>query len=361
MNKNIKNIIAMPSSERREVFDSGARCMSVSGELSPKLIEKDFWVCAVLDAMFNNISPEYEHDELFLFKGGTSLSKCFNKIDRFSEDIDIVVSRQFLGFSGESDPLSPDGKFDSKNKQRKAIEALAVACSEYILGDFKRQLEAIFPMANITLDDSDMTTLHVEYPSCYSKKDYIRSAVKIEAGAKSAVIPSAHETVEPYISRLPDLNLNLTISGIHSISPERTFMDKLLILHGWNKGVLSDLSRLPNPENRLSRHYYDVAKLWDSELTTDVLLMEDLFTDVREHNVISGFNRKWMETKDVTLQTLDIRPNSDLIKVLKRDYSLMQSMLFGDVPKFDWILETIDSLDTTIKARNKSLLQNTLS
>ena len=134
INKDVLKIINAADADRLALFESTADEMDVTGEL----IEKDFWVCAVLDVMFNVISPEYKGDELFLFKGGTSLSKCFNKINRFSEDIDIVVSRQFLGFHGENDPLAIGHNFPSKNKRKAAIKKLVEACSTYITVGLKR-------------------------------------------------------------------------------------------------------------------------------------------------------------------------------------------------------------------------------
>lgn len=350
MNQSILKIINATDADRILLFSVAADKMDVRGVL----IEKDFWVCVVLDVMFNTISPEYKDDELFLFKGGTSLSKCFNKVDRFSEDIDIVVSRRFLGFHGDNDPLSVDHGFPSQNKRRAAINSLAEACSSYVTVELKARLEKELPGVTIELDPKDPTTLHVNYPSVYPElgNEYVRRAVKVEAGAKSEVIPSDSKTVRPYISDHTDLGLDLTVSGINTILPERTFLDKLLILHGWNIGVKDSLDRLPNPENRLSRHYYDVAMLWNSELKPNVLEMEDLLESVRSHNIHSGFARAWMKTKEVTFHTLEIVPNKDLIQVLRRDYKLMSdAMMFGDIPSFDWIVESISDLDAAMKLK----------
>ena len=133
-------------------------------------MEKDFWVCLVLNVIYNQL-PE-RHPRL-LFKGGTFLSKVFGLIKRFSEDIDLVVHRDSLGFEGERDPTVVSNL--SKKKRKILFEKLRVACSSYILGDLQtaltRRIDEIVDGCHVCpdVDDVDRQTLFIEYPTLVSE------------------------------------------------------------------------------------------------------------------------------------------------------------------------------------------------
>lgn len=122
--------ITLPSSRRRILCDEAS---AVTG-LSAQAIEKDYWICWTLRHLFSIHGLEGS----LIFKGGTSLSKAWQLIERFSEDIDIVVGRGFLEFRGDNDPERDPGK-----KQRgKRIDALKSAGSDYGLNRLARELTA---------------------------------------------------------------------------------------------------------------------------------------------------------------------------------------------------------------------------
>ncbi len=183
------SFLGLPEQDRRDAFAVAARRL----DTVPGYVEKDFWVCLVLDALFNRL-PE-DHPKL-LFKGGTSLSKVFGLIRRFSEDIDLVVHRDGLGFAGERDPTIAAGL---SNKRRSALfDELAEACGRYVQGDLKAVLmAAVGALAEeCTLeadpDDPGGQTLLVAYPTLYPGADaaYVPPRVKIEAGARSPSSPA---------------------------------------------------------------------------------------------------------------------------------------------------------------------------
>ena len=182
------SFLALPDRDRRDVFAAAANRL----DTVPVYVEKDFWVCLVLDALFNRLPAG--HPKL-LFKGGTSLSKAFGLIRRFSEDIDLVVHRDALGFAGERDPTTAAGL---SNKRRSALfDELAGACGAYVLDDLKAALTGL--MGGLTEgcaigpdpDDAGGQTLLVAYPTLYPGGDasYVPPRVKIEAGARSALEP----------------------------------------------------------------------------------------------------------------------------------------------------------------------------
>ncbi|MDE0332756.1 MAG: nucleotidyl transferase AbiEii/AbiGii toxin family protein [Nitrospinae bacterium] len=210
------------------MFEAVARRLGTS----PSYVEKDFWVCFVLDVLYNGLPGG--HPKL-LFKGGTSLSKAFGLIERFSEDTDLVIYRDGLGFEGDRDPTIAR---DLSSKRRSALfRELTVACSDYILGDFKaaltRSIDAKVEGCRILPDEDDDSRqmLFIEYPTLYPSGDvsYVSPRVKIEAGARSALDPNLICTVNPYISdELPDWSFD--VDGIRTLVAERTYWEKLLIL-----------------------------------------------------------------------------------------------------------------------------------
>src|SRR6202051_1253228 len=206
MNPAFPAFLAATAEKPHDAFLGAARRLGTTAQN----VEKDFWVCWTLDALFNGAAADGPR---LLFKGGTSLSKAFGLISRFSEDIDITVFRDDLGQSADVAALDAlSGK-----KRRARLDAIRNACQTYIAGplteQFTRCATSIIPDARFRLEpdpeDKDGQTLLFWYPAVTATTgDYIRSAVKIEFGAKSALDPHVAATVTPYVAQdLPDLNL----------------------------------------------------------------------------------------------------------------------------------------------------------
>lgn len=219
MNAAFREVIAAGEDAQRDLF------LATAGRLGTAVqnVEKDFWVCWTLDALFNGLPAGSPH---LLFKGGTSLSKSFALIDRFSEDIDITVFRNDLGEAASVEELEA---LSGKNR-RARLDAIKAACQTYIAGPLLTDIAALAANAmtaaqiggercRVELDatDADQQTLLLWYPAATAAGDeYIRSAVKIEGGAKSATDPNVLTTVTPYVADdLPDLDL--TVGGITTV------------------------------------------------------------------------------------------------------------------------------------------------
>ena len=195
-------------------------------------IEKDFWVCWTLNTLYHRLPTSGPR---LLFKGGTSLSKAYGLINRFSEDIDVTVFRDDLGHPGSTAEIAA-----LSNKKRKAaLDAIAADCSLYIttelLSTVAEALEAdTGGTGRVEVDDGDPSarTLLVWYPRVdASETGYVQAAVKIESGAKSALDPNRPVTITPYIDA--DLEaLDLRVPDVTTIHAERTFWDKIVIAHG---------------------------------------------------------------------------------------------------------------------------------
>ena len=177
------SFLALPDQGKRDVFEAAASRL----DTLPSYVEKDLWVCLVLEALYNRLPDGHPR---LLFKGGTSLSKAFGLIRRFSEDIDLVVYRNDLGFAGDGDPTVAD---ELSNNERNALfEKLKEACSRYIVGDLAAELttlmDEIAEGCRVVPDenDGDQQTLLIEYPTQYHSGGgaYVAPRVKLEAGSK---------------------------------------------------------------------------------------------------------------------------------------------------------------------------------
>lgn len=337
------NFLAIPARDRREMFENAAERLKTSAAN----VEKDFWVCLVLDALYHRLPARHPR---LMFRGGTSLSKAFGLIQRFSEDVDLTVYRGDLGFTDQRDPTVAD----ISNTKRKALfEELRAACSAYVLDDLKGALEEALgetaPGCRVVPDESDGTeqTLLVRYPSLYPSAAgaYVLPQVKLEGGARSALTPSRPRSVAPYIADdLPEHGLQ--VDGIDTIAPERTFLDKLLVLHGLHCGY-REKDRLPQANSRVSRHYYDFAVISGTDTGRAALADTALLDDVRGHSMIA-FRQAWKRLDEAVPGTVRLAPQPELRAVLEQDYAAMRDMMFGDAPDFGWVVEQTRAVEAAV-------------
>ena len=349
MNVGFLRVIAAAPEDRRGLF------LATANRLGTPLqnVEKDFWVSWVLDLLF---SGRDAGEPRLLFKGGTSLSKAYGLISRFSEDIDITVFREDIGQDIEVGDL--EGL--SGKQQRLRLEAIKQACQAYIQGTLKerlnRQIEAAFREVGVSLarrgrvvqdpDDPDQQTLLVRYPSVSTDAgEYVKSTVKIEAGAKSALDPHRSAAIQPYVAEeMPAASL--VVPDIVTIDAERTFWDKVVILHGlrrWHdkRGVLRQQG------HRVSRHYYDIYKLTRSPVGQQAATDRALALDCVRH-ALMFFNSTDLDLLHAQPGSFAITPAPEMADALRRDYQAMTGMIFGDVPDFAEILEAIRQLEHVI-------------
>lgn len=347
MNADFNTAIAASEKERRDLFVGAATRLGTAVQN----VEKDFWVAWVLDALFNGLQPGGPR---LLFKGGTSLSKAFCLISRFSEDIDITVFRQDLGQPVEVEELEAlSGK-----KRRARLDEIRAACQQYIAGPLSEQLQAIAGAAigegNFKLeldpDDKDGQCLLFWYPAAAVQPkpgDYIRSAVKIESGAKSALDPHVAASVTPYVAQ--DLaNLNLQVGNITTVRPERTFWDKVMILHGLRQWH-SKRGELRHAGQRVSRHYYDVYRLIQADPGNAWRTDRALAADCARHA------RMFFGSPDLGLETaaaggFTLVPDEAMRTPLAKDYEAMAGMIFGEVPALADVLTAVAELESALNA-----------
>jgi hypothetical protein len=324
-------VLQLGPRQRAELFTETARRIGMDAVI----IEKDFWVCWTLQELFR-LPQIGEH---LIFKGGTSLSKVFKVIQRFSEDIDVSIDRAFLGFGGANEP---EKGTSNKDKQRR-IEALGTACQQKITTGLHPALETAV-QAKVRADDQwslrvdkedpDGQNLLFDYPSSFAPNavGYIRRAVKIEPGARADHWPCETKSVTPYVAEAFAQGFKEPSCAIKVLAVERTFWEKATILHA----EFHRPSDKATPE-RFSRHYCDFHELIRKGVDRTAMAKPELLTRVAEHKHLF-FKSSWAKYGEATRGSLRIAPPELRLKALRDDYAKMQQMFFGEPPSFDDIV-----------------------
>lgn len=333
MNADFASLLGASAADRRDVFLTAARRLGTTEQN----IEKDFWVCWVLDVLFNG--PLAAGGPRLLFKGGTSLSKAFGLIERFSEDIDVTVFRDDLGQAASVQDLEA-----LSGKQRcRRLDAIRDTCGEYVRGPMRAVVaeaaqawaDPAPPQVRVEIDaaDRDGQTLLFWYPSVTAPAEdaYVRPVVRIESGAKSALDPHAAATVRPYVDQDLD-GFDLAVPNITTIEPVRTFWDKAVIAHGLRRWF-ERRGELRLEGQRISRHYYDLHALFRSEVGLAAVRDRVLAVDCARHARLF-FNRPDYDLDSAVGGLWVIAPTPTMLDPLRRDYDAMAGMIFGTVPDF---------------------------
>jgi hypothetical protein len=327
----MRNFARLPAFERQTYFEQAAARLN----LTPPILEKDFWVCWTLNELFN-----LPHVGAHLtFKGGTSLSKVFKVIERFSEDIDVTISREHLGFSGENDPENAPS-----NKQRRLrLAQLKTACASYVTATVAPELEKAFHQSLLDASsfvlkqdpaDPDQQTLLFEYPSCWGAAAgaYIHPAVKLEFGARSDTWPNHVGTVTPYVAEQFPASFPTPSCNVQALAVERTFWEKACLLHEEN---FRPASKPIKP--RMSRHYYDLYRLIKAGVGARAAADVALFERVVEHRSIF-FAFTWLDYSTLRRGSLQVAPTPERLAEWEADYRKMTDMFFTAVPDFSEVL-----------------------
>jgi len=330
---------ALPARDRRDAFNAAAQSLGASVQA----IEKDFWVCRSIDAMFMGFGRS-ARPKLY-FKGGTSLSKGYGLIKRFSEDIDIVVSRRGLMIPDEADPLAQP----SATKRKKATDAAMGKCCAFVSGRMRTKLAAMLPMCRVDVDgaDEDGCTLQIHYPSLLDANSYIAPWVKIEVGARGAITPCVERAVEPYVQRVLRSDWDLATKAVAMIEAERTFLEKALILHGNHCRMRDNPDWKPSDRNHMARHYYDVAMMRDTKIGYVAVRDDKLLEDVRQTKM-KMFPAPADRLVEAKRGAILLTPQAKLRRLIEVDYQAMAGMMFHDPPDIAWVLDEISKLEADI-------------
>lgn len=331
--------IALTSRERRELIEEASR---ITG-LAPIILEKDFWVCHTLFQLFT--LPKWK-DHL-LFKGGTNLSKVYGLIHRFSEDVDISIHRELLGFtSPDTDPELATGK-----EQRRRMEALQTACTLRVREDLLPTLKASLKRGGTLENANDLhvdpaypQTLLYRYPqSGITGPEYLRPVIRIELGARSDSWPAETRTIQSYLGERFDGGMGE--ASVTALMPERSFWEKATLLH-------AEANRDPAKHQppRVSRHYHDLASLASNpSITSRALADSELRERVVRHKQIY-FRSARACYEDCVPGTFKLIPHQERLSELEKDHQDMLPMFFAAPPDLKTILNTLHTLETQINS-----------
>ncbi len=322
-------IVKAKKTERQHLFTE----VSSRLHLSPFVIEKDFWVSWLLEKIFSDTYLQ----TCLCFKGGTSLSKAFHLIERFSEDIDLILS-QHLVLQEDEELIQP-----SNSKQEKFNKLIEERAGAFISQELKEHLsKLVAPICKVENDINDTHTLYVTYPRVFDDA-YIQPTIKLEVGPLALWNPNEKYTITSFVGEtLTELNLSLPC--IPTVKPERTFWEKITILHHEHHRPEGSTTPL-----RYSRHYYDVYKIAQSNVKEIAFNNLDLLNEVVAFKK-RFYPRGWARYDEAIPGTLKLLPAPHNMHILEEDYKRMQNMIYGESPLWQTLMETIEQLEREINA-----------
>ena len=300
-------------------------------KLHEKAVEKDWWVCHVIRAVFMLECAPY-----LTFKGGTSLSKAWGIEGRFSEDVDISIDKSFFGLTGDTRSqrdrirkLSREYFYDKVMTELGAC-LFVTGAAEHEIG-FVRRKDS----------DADPSVFRIPYHTLLPELDYLKGEVKIEFSCRNMQEPRQMREIKPYIcSLVPQIDFEKTV--VPTVVPTRTFLEKIFLLH---EEYQKDYPR----HNRMSRHLYDLAKLADTEFADKALSDKALYCNLVRHRSIFNAIRGIDYSKHLP-RYITIVPPENIIDLWREDYAKMQSsFIYEESPSFDVLIAKLQALQEKVR------------
>ena len=323
----MNKIAQLPVTQRMELF----RQTAAQRGMTEQIVEKDFWVCWVLKQLFE--SPLKNR---IIFKGGTSLSKVYGLIERFSEDIDLI-----LNWTGN--PLGNPMEEMSRNKRRKFNEELLAWGNKCIQDEIYPVVQSFCEgicTAVLEMGKTGDAIISIRYPQSFRTDSYLRPEIRLEIGALAAWDPHQSATIKPYAAeQYPRLFLEPEIT-VQVTSAVRTFWEKATILHA-EAGRPESSSFRP----RYSRHYYDMVML-----ARDPAVKSAAFADLSLLSRVVEFKQRfyagsaWLAYEQAMPGSFRLLPPDYFKEALRIDYTNMRNMIYGEYPSFEQILAELEEL-----------------
>lgn len=330
------NYFSLNPAQQRQVIEQTAAKLN----LPVQAIEKDLWVTAILQVLF---TLPCARD--LVFKGGTSISKVWNAINRFSEDIDLAIDRSLFDLDGEL----------TKKQVKKLRKVSSMFVREELFGQLCEAIAStpLYGLCEIEaqpdgVGDStypEPRIIYVKYASLFSDKiDYILPVVKIEAGARSLLEPTLNVAIKSLVDvALPSITTSLVDVEVRTAVAEKTFLEKCFLLHElFSKGVAVSA-------NRRSRHLYDLHMMMRKGIDKRAVSDDELWNTIHHHRStltsISGVDY----TPDIRSRIV-LTPPAECVEDWKSDYQAMQgSMIYNNPPSFEELLQSMAELEMAFK------------
>ncbi len=332
----MRSIAKIPPEDREALFRNTAARMG----MSETIIEKDFWVCYMLDYLFHRCAWKNR----FAFAGGTSLSKAYGLIERFSEDMDLILDWRVLGY-GVREP------WETRDGDRQEIFiADANARAENFLRDVFLPTvssdlgEELGHSVQCRIGADAPRTVRIAFPNRFSELSAWQE-IRLKISALAAWTPAMTKHIMPYAAKEYGRVFTQPVTAIQAVRPERTFWEKAIMIHG--EVFLAENSAFPA---RLSRHYYDLYRMAQTDVKKRALADPALLARVVDYK--THFDRcPWARYDLARCGTLRLMPPTHRMDKLRVDYAHMQNMLFGEKPEFEEIMEGIQKLEFSINAQ----------
>lgn len=339
--------------ERRSLIERVSHAMSIDASAA----EKDWWVSTVLYAVFHSSIADYA-----LFKGGTSLSKGWDIISRFSEDVDIALDKNFF--------LEVKKWGCAKCESNTQIHNLREKSQDFLFSEYKKELA--IKLRDMGLDmvqvlnenemrleqgmrgnvahDKDPSVIYVKYPSLYtSDKSYSRPVVKIEISCLSMAVPFEIKRITSLIEQINagpfgDNVDNDYIHEIRTVSPTRTFLEKVFLLA--EEFMKKDEPRV----SRMSRHLYDIEKLSHTEYMDKALSDRELYMQIIRHRE-RFYHLGYVDYDKLLPEVIDFIPPASVIESFRRDYNDMKRSFIYEkgTLDFDQLIEKLISIKQSFR------------
>ena len=328
-------VAKMSDQERSGLF----RVAAAEMRMETAIVEKDFWVCFLLDHLFHHS----EFKDSIIFKGGTSLSKAFGLIERFSEDVDLILDWRLIGY-GLNEPWEERSNTKQDKFKLETIERTDGYLTNVFVPSLKASLsEELGIDADVRMGDAEETVLFA-YPRLFSSEATL-DVVKLEMGPLAAWTPSQPATITSYLAGLHPQLFASPSTVVATAAPERTFWEKATILH--QEANRPEGKAMPK---RYARHYYDMYKLGHSDIAERAIAQPELLAKVVAFKE-KFYRTPWSKLPDAKPGTLKLSPQPGRLAELGADYDSMRPMIFGDVPAFEEIVAFMDELENRINGR----------
>lgn len=331
----------LSADDQRDILTAAESSIGISA----KMLEKDIWICWVLEQLFSNF-------EGMVFKGGTSLSKGYDVIQRFSEDIDITINPLNLGEKINVDKIT---NAQAKKVRNRLRDSLVIYLRDKIAPFLRGQLSKQF-------DPKDFQVKLIEEKEsiefCYAsvlvedfRGAYLLDHILLEFGSRNSIEPNKDQELTCLTEGVTD-NIELPRSQVKMLSIVRTFWEKATLIH-----VECNRTKLERNPNRMSRHWYDLVKIMDSKYYNDCIKDKDVFYSVLKYKE-KFYNSSSANYPACRHGNLRLVPHNENSEGLKCDYKEMveSGMIYGDVPSYDQLTEKILELEKQLNERIKSFV-----
>lgn len=306
--------------------------------ITAKAIEKDWWVTLTLKALFTSALKDH-----LTFKGGTSLSKCWKVISRFSEDIDLALAPEAFNMNYEETP--------SRSYVKRLKRAGCKFTSEILRTELEKRLTAMGIPQNMVdvvaedvrqdMPDTDPQVILVRYPSLYNPIHYIADEVKIEVTVRSLKTPFTRRDVQSLLNEYyPNPVYGENPFSVLAVEARKTFLEKAFLLHEEFKKP--DRSKIR--AQRMSRHPYDLVSMMHTSIGIEALQDYKLYDHLITH-------RKWytgysyLDYEQLGHKTISFIPPDELLDLYREDYNVMRrEMIYGETKEFEQLIQDLKLL-----------------